>query len=131
MDPIRISRSPDRYVCNTSECSTTKVYFSNARPPGNSVQCPIIRFKSMGTDLSFSTSEPLAQSTDETKGVQRNGNTDSPRIAELEEFSPLQFHEQEDISPRLFSLPNQFKSIILCEVLSNKIPSRIDILRNL
>ena len=56
--------------------------FANARPSGTSVQCPIVSLESMGTDLSFSTSEPLAQSADETKGFQRNGNTDSPRMAD-------------------------------------------------
>ena len=65
--------------------------------------------ESMGTDLSFSTSESLAQSADETKGVQRNSNIDSPRMAELEVVSPTQFNEQEDISPKLFPSPNQFK----------------------
>ena len=93
MDTIKISRSPDRLVCNTSECPTTKVCFSNARPPSSSMQCSIVRLESMGTDLSFSTSESLAQSADETKGVQRKSNKDNPRMAELKVFPPIQFYE--------------------------------------
>ena len=129
LDPIKISGSSDRLVCNTTECPTSKVCFSNARPPSSSMQRFTGGLEPMGTDLPFPSSESPTQSTDEIKGIQRKSNTDSPRMAELELVSPTHVNEQEVISPRLFPSPNQLKSKILREVLSNKAPSRMDILK--